>query len=500
MFLRRTMSSVLLLLFFMLAASAQDMMVRTGCRRGTPRSLSALTRAQQASRTPGGDFYHGERHQLVVLVSFSDQQFQAGEEETLETWNRIFNEKNYSEFPYVGSVHDYFYDQSYKTFNLIFDLFYVPLNESRVKYRSTDLDDENSQYLVQDIMEELKMRDIEWSRYDWNDDGYVNQLLIVYAGKGMNDGGDGNTIWPHQWWMSEHQHEGAYCKPIEVSYDDKDYLVDCYCTVQEEGVTSASFGTICHEYSHCFGFPDFYNGSTKYVGSWDLMDYGNYNGDGYCPAGYSAHERWIMGWLTLTELTTETTLSNIPALSDEGQAFLVRNDGYANEYYIVENRQQQGWDEEMPGSGILIFHIDYDPYIWASPYGTPNSTYHQSYTIMPANNKKSTYQAAGWAYPYGDNDQLTNTSSPAATLIHENTDGTKLMNKPLTQLAVTGGLASFEFTNNVTGLSLTPSPGLKGEERYYTLDGRIIPNHTTLSRGTYIVRYANGEIKKVVKQ
>ena len=165
MFLRRTLSSVLLL-FFMLTASAQDMTVRTGCRRGTPRSLSALTRAQQASRTPGGDFYHDERHQLVVLVSFSDQQFQAGEEETLETWNRIFNEKNYSEFPYVGSVHDYFYDQSYKTFNLIFDLFYVPLNESRVKYRSTDLDDENSQYLVQDIMEELKMRDIEWSRYD----------------------------------------------------------------------------------------------------------------------------------------------------------------------------------------------------------------------------------------------------------------------------------------------------------------------------------------------
>ena len=204
--------------------------------------------------------------------------------------------------------------------------------------------------------------------------------------------------------------------------------------------------------------------------------------------------------MTLTELTTETTLSNIPALSDEGQAYLVRNDGYANEYYIVENRQQQGWDEEMPGRGILIFHIDYDPYIWASPSETPNSTYHQSYTIMPANNKKSTYQAAGWTYPYGDNDQLTNTSSPAATLIHENTDGTKLMNKPLTQMAVTGGLASFEFTNNVTGLSLTPSPGLKGEERYYTLDGRIIPNHTTLSRGTYIVRYANGEIKKVVKQ
>jgi len=483
MFLRRTMSSVLLLLFFMLTASAQDMTVRTGCRRGTPRSLSALTRAQQATRTPGGDFYHGERHQLVVLVSFSDQQFQAGEEETLETWNRIFNEKNYSEFPYVGSVHDYFYDQSYKTFNLIFDLFYVPLNESRVKYRSTDLDDENSQYLVQDIMKELKMRDIEWSRYDWNGDGYVNQLLIVYAGKGMNDGGDGNTIWPHQWWMSEHEHEGAYCEPIEVSYDDKDYLVDCYCTVQEEGVTSASFGTICHEYSHCFGFPDFYNGSTKYVGSWDLMDYGNYNGGGYCPAGYSAHERWIMGWLTLTELTTETTLSNIPALSDEGQAYLVRNDGYANEYYIVENRQQQGWDEEMPGRGIMVFHIDYDPNIWSSANVAPNSSSRQRYVLFHANDD---YLSSGWAYPYQANDSLTNLSQPAATLWHDNLDGTRLMNKSLLDMTVEDGLASFRFAvSTPTGIQEWKAEGTP-KELY-----RIGP--------VGILRYPNGETKKVVK-
>ena len=491
MFLRRTLSSVLLLLFFMLAASAQDMTVRTGCRRGTPRSLSALTRAQQASRTPGGDFYKGERHQLVVLVSFSDQQFQAGEEETLETWNRIFNEKNYSEFPYVGSVHDYFYDQSYKTFNLIFDLFYVPLNESRVKYRSTDLDDENSQYLVQDIMEELKMRDIEWSRYDWNGDGYVNQLLIVYAGKGMNDGGDGNTIWPHQWWMSEHLKDSepdVYCEPIEVSCDDKDYLVDCYCTVQEEGVTSASFGTICHEYSHCFGFPDFYNGSTKYVGSWDLMDYGNYNGDGYCPAGYSAHERWIMGWLTLTELTAETTLSNIPALSDEGQAFLVRNDGYANEYYIVENRQQQGWDTALPGSGIIIFHVDYDPDLWVSTIYYPNTYSKKHYIIIPANNIPSanSYFCQDWAYPYNDNDSLTNNSEPPAVLYHENTDGTMLMNKSLYDMAVVGDLASFRFVvSTPTGIQERKAEGAP-KELY-----RMGP--------VGILRYPNGETKKVVK-
>lgn len=490
MLLRRIMSVVLLVLFT-LTASAQEWTAGRGCRRGTPRPEGLVMRRGAPDSQPkqvGGDFYYGERHQLVVLVSFSDQQFQAGEEETLETWNRIFNEKNYSEFPYVGSVHDYFYDQSYKTFNLIFDLFYVPLNESRVKYRSTDLNDENSQYLVQDIMEELKMRDIEWSRYDWNDDGYVNQLLIVYAGKGMNDGGDGNTIWPHQWWMSEHEHEGAYCEPIEVSYDDKDYLVDCYCTVQEEGVASASFGTICHEYSHCFGFPDFYNGSTKYVGSWDLMDYGNYNGDGYCPAGYSAHERWKMGWLTPTELSTTTTITNMPTLSDEPQAYLIRNDGHQDEYYIIENRQQIGWDAGLPGSGIIIFHVDYDPDLWVSTIYYPNTYSKKHYIIIPANNipSASSYICQDWAYPYNDNDSLTNNSEPPAVLYHENTDGTMLMNKSLYDMAVVGDLASFRFVASTpTGIQERKAEGAP-KELY-----RMGP--------VGILRYPNGETKKVVK-
>jgi M6 family metalloprotease-like protein len=96
------------------------------------------------------------------------------------------------------------------------------------------------------------------------------------------------------------------------------------------------------------------------------MDYGNYNGNGYCPAGYSAHERWLMGWLTPTELTSATTVTDMPALNDKPQAYLIRNDGFENEYYLVENRQQKGWDTNIPGKGILIFHIDYDPTLWVS--------------------------------------------------------------------------------------------------------------------------------------
>jgi len=496
MFLRRTLSSVLLL-FFMLTASAQDMTVRTGCRRGTPRPEGLVMRRGAPDSQPkqvGGNFYHGERHQLVVLAAFNDRTFVGDEDATLVQWNLIFNARNLTETPFRGSVHDYFYAQSYGTFDLTFDLEYVKVKGDAVKYASDADDDENSQYLVQDIMEQLVQNPtIDWSLYDWNGDGFINQLLIIYAGHGMNDTRGDNLIWPHQWWMSDHLKDGqmgVYCDPIPVTYNDKEYKVDCYCALAEltKDNDYGSFGTICHEYTHCFGFPDFYNGSTKYVGSWDLMDYGNYNGDGYCPAGYSAHERWMMGWLTPTELSTTTTITNMPTLSDEPQAYLIRNDGHQDEYYIIENRQQIGWDAGLPGSGIIIFHVDYDPDLWVSTIYYPNTYSNKHYIIIPANNipSASSYIWQDWAYPYNDNDSLTNNSEPPAVLYHENTDGTMLMNKSLYDMAVVGDLASFRFVvSTPTGILERKAEG--------------VPKELYRMGPVGILRYPNGETKKVVK-
>ena len=485
------------LLFFLMTATAEgDVRIRS-CRpvNHSAKNVQKSTRLRSARRTSEVNPYIGDRRQLVILVAFADRSFKDDETTTMELWDKIFNTKNLTEAPYKGSVHDYFFAQSYSQLNLTFDLQYVQLSENCEKYRSWDMryddpadNDDNSQYLVQDIMEVLKIRDIDWSLYDWDGDGYVNQLLIVYAGEGMNDGGGKNSIWPHQWWLSEHlkDHQpDVYCDPVKVNYGDKDYLVDSYCAIEEIGGSYASFGTICHEYSHCFGFPDFYNSATRYVGAWDLMDDGNYNGGGYCPPGYSAHERMLMGWLDITELSEPTVINDLGSLEEQSQAYLIRNDGYANEYYIVENRQQTGWDQYLPGSGIVIFHIDYDEDVWEN--GLPNKPSHKRYTIIPANNitSYSRKDAVEWTYPYGENDSLTNLSKPAASLLHENIDGTKFMNKPIWNMEVTGGVASFTFIEEPTGIWERKTEGKA--EILFDL-GPI-----------YIIRNARGEIKKVIK-
>lgn len=471
------------------------------CRVGKSRQGFSPRRARAFS--DNATLYIGNCRQLVVMASFQDQDFLEDQQATYQKWNRIFNEENYTEGEYAGSVHDYFMAQSYGQFNLTFDLVFVQLPDDRYKYRSTNQNDENSQYLVDDIVDALMTRDIDWSIYDWDGDSFVDQMLIVYAGKGMNAGGDSNTIWPHQWWLSQHLNQETedprdYRSYRTVEYGGREYYVDMYCCVQEHvnlNTTKSSFGTICHEYSHCFGLPDFYTGSSSILKYWELMDAGNYNGLGFCPCNYSAHERMLMGWLTPVELSTATAVTGISPLDSEPLAYLIRNDGSENEYYIVENRRKQGWDAYLPGNGILVFHVDYDRNLWFSTTEYVNAK-KKRYWIIPANNT-TVYGSSGWAYPYmkqdvlGNdsvvNDSLTNTSVPMAKLNNPNVDGTLLMSKPITAMSVDAdGRGSFMFMDDtptfVYGLPLDGEQGCD-DAPMYDLQGRRL---SVLVKGIYI--------------
>ncbi|MBQ7239416.1 MAG: M6 family metalloprotease domain-containing protein [Bacteroidales bacterium] len=492
---------VFLLLAMMFSASAAEDIHLRPCRMG--KTNPELVKRRALSSAGDNNPYIGERRQLVVLASFQDRVFVEEPDAALAQWERIFNEHGLNDGQYVGSVHDYFYVQSAGQFNLSFDLKYVALPDSCKKYRSTYAHDEYSQYMVDDIVDALMQEEIDWSLYDWDDDQFVDQLLILYAGKGMNDGGGTNSIWPHQWWLSQHEDlttadHSDFRSYRTVNYGDVDYFVDSYCCVQEVVSGNGSpFGTLCHEYSHCFGFPDFYYGKSSIVGAWDLMDYGCYNGNGFRPCNYSAHERMLMGWLEPIELTEPTTVTDLPALGLSSLAYMVRNDGAENECYIIENRQQEGWDADLPGSGILVFHVDYDKDVWLN--AMPNDENNKRYSIFPANNNTSTKNTSisQWAYPYivadmqGNdsiaNNGLTNDSRPVATLNNANLDGGLRMSKPISKMAVdANGLASFVFMDTEGTEAIRQTLDTKKEaDSWYTLEGRKLQNAPSLP-GFYI--------------
>lgn len=444
--------------------------------------------SQRAAKAQRAISYTGEKRQLVVLASFSDLDFR--EENPLQIWDSIFNMPNFTKEPYYGSVHDYFYDQSNGKFNLSFDLYAIKVNNKYATYGSTRRDDANAALLILELADSLNNMVTEWTPYDWDEDGYIDQILVLYAGMGQNDGGDRNTIWPNQASLTIYEQ-----KPVTVSSNGKDFLIDKYCCVQEYGRTTyASFGTICHEFGHCLNLPDIYYNTVSILGDWDIMDHGNCAMNGYCPPCYSAHERMLLGWIDIKELTEPTSITNMPALSDEPVAYMIRNDNYPNEYYILENRQKKSWDQSLPGSGLLVFHIDYDEELWQQKI--PNNYSDNHYAIIPANNWSYTTFANDWAYPYGSKDSLTNNSTPAATLRHAAKDGTKLMSKPITNIRVDNGLVSFDFM----GGELASIRQTETEEQIsavYDIHGRQIPVGSKTS-GIYIIRYKNGQTRKVV--
>jgi len=362
---------------------------------------------------------------LLILANFSDVKF--GTEHTHDVMDSLINAVNCQVNGGYGSAAQYFRDQSNGLYQPVFDVYGpVTLSKKQSYYGQNDSRG-NDKYAADAVIEACKLANqqyagLNFANYDWNNDGYVDFVYVIYAGKGEADGGAKTTIWPHNYNIQtvvQYSGSGLYSVySISDTELDGKYL-DNYAMSQEIDGQSGALtgnGTFCHEFGHVIGLPDFYDTSygSNYTSrltpnEWDVMDGGAYNGNGHCPPNYSAWEKYFMGWLTpenpgqyganLTLYPNGTQKHNVYQINASGALESAVKSGLN---YYIENRQKSGWDTYLPASGMLIWKVNFNASLWLSngPNLTSNGSPHYTLAI-PSGTVIGTSGGAKNVWPYG---------------------------------------------------------------------------------------------------
>lgn len=373
----------------------------------------------------------GEQKALVVLVQYKDVSFTL--KDPYDYFFRMLNETGFSDYNGTGCAAEYFRINSNEQFQPTFDV-YGPITLSRnMSYyggNNKDGDDENAHWMAIEACQQLDAT-VDFSEYDRDKDGYIDNMYIFYAGLGEASGGNSDTVWPHSWDVTLGESE---------TYTFDGVILDRYaCSNEWESGRPDGVGTFIHEFSHVMGLPDLY--STKYnsaftPGEWSVMDYGPYNNNGCTPPLYSVYERYALDWISPTELNgpKSETLNDIS--HNEG---CIINTGDPNEFFLLENRQKNGWDAYLPGHGMLIWHIDYDKSVWYNNEVNDKSS-HQHVDLEEADNKRTERTRAGDAFPGTSNiTSFTDDTQPSMR-----TWAGVGLNLPITNITEESGIIKFD--------------------------------------------------------
>ena len=349
---------------------------------------------------------------LLILVNYADITFNSSNNQL--AFDSLANSDNYTYNGATGSCKAYFKAQSNGQYEPHFDVIGpITLPQNSAYYAANDASG-NDQYVVDFVVDACKAADelgVDFSQYDNDNNGILDFIYIIYAGYAESEGAGATTMWPHNWDLISALYYGYSNKKEYYANSDTDYklpsfdgkLVNAYaCSNELRKATNAraGIGTICHEFSHVLGLPDYYLTTDNPItqkrltpGNWSLMGHGNYLNDGNTPPNYSVYDKYFLGWVT-PEVLNKTQDLTIPA-DGETYFMLTRNEKHVAErayrtdtVYYIENRQQEGWDTYLPGHGMLLWQVIYDEKDWFN--NCPND-YVPRYRLISAVSASSPY-------------------------------------------------------------------------------------------------------------
>lgn len=439
----------------MLARRRADGKIRSLNARGTLRTAAGPKSHAQASGDipaqvgmglfPNSSYpVKGNVNGLIILVEYKDTKFSSDiyKQSAKQYFTDMVLKKDFSEYGATGSVTDYFSEMSGGQFSPKFDVVgpvSLPNNMSFYGGNDSNGNDKAPEMMVVHAASILDS-EVDFSKYDNDGDGYVDNIFVFYAGRGEASGGSENSVWPHSWDISH----------LKLSVDG--VILGSYaCACELLGPrTPDGIGTFVHEFSHVMGLPDLY--ATSYTnsvtpGEYSVMDVGSYNNNSRTPPAYGAYERNAMGW-TVPRLLSEPDYITLDHILNSNECCLIQT-GNDNEFFLLENRQKAGWDTYLPNHGMLIWRVEYNKNVFAQNI-VNNTPTHQYIEIIKAGGGKTNTKA--WVWPGPENKTaFTATTTPAMT-----TWRGEAVDCPITDIVDDGGIIGF----SVCGGSPFPTPEL----------------------------------------
>ena len=396
--------------------------------RDNPAVWRSATHIRTRSTAPGGyaktDVPRtGDHEYVLILVDFTDKPFTIDDTTALrKRFDFMFNGHGYTDtatyrhndITYkapTGSVSEYFNDQSFGMYNPSFRIV-GPVHPSQKYAYYGRNKDARVKDLVSEVCDSLMARhEIDLTLYTRNgqENGNIDNLCLIYAGRGENyDGADPDCIYPHSDIVFNCNRLGSvtYACSCELFWDS-DTIID-------------GIGTFCHEFAHTLGLPDFYyssNSNNAAMGYWSLMDYGNYENQGFSPVGLTAFEKYSLGWMDIEDIREPGyyylhDITNKPdSKNNIHSAYRLNVNNSDNDFIILENHSKTGWYKYHASDGLMVTAVSYNYNLWDMNHVNANAS-DRHYYILPADNDFDRQSNRGDLFPYNDIDSITIAGSP----------------------------------------------------------------------------------------
>ncbi len=309
---------------------------------------------------------------LVILVDFSDNPYNAAVGNYVSRVSAtpaMFDSVLFSTDGRnsSGSMTEYYLENSYGKFvvqGVITEWYRMPQTYATYVGSSQGLQPFalNAQDLARDAVL-AAAPDYDFAQFDTYGPGgqgkdfKMDGLFIVHAGTGFEDSNNGslNDIHSHKW-------------QLRTAVNVDGVSVSAYSMEPEESYingTISPIGVFVHEYGHFLGLPDLYDfdesgpSNSEGLGRWSVMASGNWLGSSRTPSHYDAWSKVFLRFAASTTITGNLRDVSIPQVESSPTIYRINGQNMpAGEYFLVENRQKVGFDVNLPGSGLLIYHID----------------------------------------------------------------------------------------------------------------------------------------------